>query len=677
MNSFQIAHRFSVKGLGLALFFVLSISSFRSFAQEDYKPKLGFIDRAALDMTVYPGDSTADAVYLYDFADVKFHYDDKKGITMTMKCWVRIKILKESALDRASVSLRYIDQNSYEKSEEIDEISGFVYNLIDNRIVTTELDKKSITREKLSETIGVKKINLPNVKKGSVIEYTYTRTSPLGVRDAPDTWSFQTSIPVKWSEYKLVVPYILDYKITMGGYLPLSINEREQVHLNMGHSKLDGGATSYRFVLKDAPAFNKEPFITTASDYISKISFELESISIPGEITQNHSHTWEQVDETFNDAAWFGAEVRKNIFGKEVKDELLKQSKDSTEKMNRGYAFIQKSIKWDETAGLGTRGGVKKAFDNKKGSASEINLLLNSLLRELGLDSDPVLLSTRFNGRVFEHLPSVDVFNYAICRVKIGDKEYLLDASQAFAKPGMLPEHALNGMGRVIPKRGKGYFVELKPKDSKTTLEMIEADIVPDDGSVKGTYRSSLGGYDALSWREEYALAPEQTYLEAFKKEYPDWKIENVSVSNKTEDLNGVVNVKCAFALEDENASPGVFYFNPMLAGRMKENPLKAPERLYPLDLATGISSSFIGNYRLPDGYILEEAPKAEVITLPEKAGRFLFQVKQMGNVIQVNSSMVVSKLTFIPEEYDALREFFERVVQKHSQPIVIKKKAN
>ncbi len=677
MKPFRLTHRISVKAFSFALFFVLSLSSFYSRAQEDYKPKLGFIDRAALDMTAYPEDSTADAVFLYDFAEVKFHYDERKGIAMTMKCWVRIKILKESALDRASVSLRYIDQNTYEKSEEIDEISGYVYNLVDNRIVTSELDKKSITREKLSETYGVKKINLPNVKKGSVIEYTYTRTSPLSVRNAPDTWSFQNSIPVKWSEYKMVIPYILQYKITMGGYLALSVNEREQVNVRMGHSKLDGGGTSYRFILKDAPAFNKEPFITTASDYISKISFELESVSVPGELVKNYSHTWEQVDETYNEATWFGVEARKNIFSKEWKEGFLKQTKDSTEKMKLGYEFIQKTMKWDETAGLGSRDGIKKAYENKKGNATEINLLLTNLLRELDLVCDPVVLSTRTNGRVFEHIPSFEAFNYAICRVKIGNTEYLLDASQAFAKPGMLPEHALNGMGRVIPRKGKGYFIELKPKESKTTLEMVEADIVPDEGTVKGTYGSSLGGYDALGWREEYAAEPEQTYLDALKKEFPEWKIDKVAVSNKTENLNGVVNVKCAFELEDENASPGVFYFNPMMAGRMKENPLKAPERLYPLDLATGISSSFIGNYRLPEGYFLEEAPKAEVITLPEKAGRFLFQVKQLGNVIQVNSSMVVSKLTFIPDEYGALREFFERVVQKHAQPIVIKKKTN
>ncbi len=670
-----MTHSISVRTFQTVTSVIFTFISICSLAQENYKPKLGFIERAALDMTVYPEDSTADAVVLYDFADVNFHYDERRGIMMTMKCWMRVKILKESALDRASVVLPYIDGNSYDNSEIIDDIKGYTFNMVDNKIVTSEMERKSITTEKVSGNYSMKKINLPNVKKGSVIEYSYTRTSPLTVRNEPATWTFQGPIPVKWSEYKLKIPQLLYYKMTMSGYLNLDISEKEPVNVSMGHSKFDGPGIRYRFVLKNVPAFNKEPFITTASDYISKIRFELGSIAWPGEMVQHFSHTWDQVDETFRDASWFGGELKRNVFSKELRDELLQKANDSTAKMNVAYTYIQKNMKWDESGGFGSRDGVKKAFDNKKGGATEINLLLTNLLRELGLDCDPVILSTRSHGRIFEHLPSFDAFNYTVSHVKIGNKEYLLDASQAFAKPGMLPQHALGEIGRVIPKKGKGYFVDLKPKESKNSLVMIEADILPEEGILKGSYGASLGGYDALQWREDYANETEQVYTDAFKKQYPEWKVDKVTVSNKSENLLGTVNVKCPFELEDENATPGVFYFNPMLAARMTENPLKAHERIYPLDLNTGISSSFIGTYKLPDGYVIEEAPKTEIITLPERAGKFLFQVQQTGNLIQVNSSMSVSKLMFVPDEYGALREFFERVVQKHAQPIVIKKK--
>ena len=134
-----------------------------------------------------------------------------------MDTWVRIKILKESALDRASVALRYHDGDRMDRDERIEDLKGFTYNLENGKVVASALDKKSVKREKLSDVTYATKFNLPNVKKGSVIEYSYTRTTPLNLRDKPDTWSFQGSIPSQWSEYRIVIPHFLVYKMTMGG----------------------------------------------------------------------------------------------------------------------------------------------------------------------------------------------------------------------------------------------------------------------------------------------------------------------------------------------------------------------------------------------------------------------------------------------------------------------------
>jgi hypothetical protein len=660
-----------------AALLIFFLAPFVCFAQEEYTPKLGYVERPSLEMTYYPGDSTMDAVVLYDFAKVQFHYDDLRGFMMTTKRWIRIKILKESALDRASVSLEYRDRNNYENTEIIENIEGFTYNLDGHQIVTSQLDKKSITRERLSEHYSSMKLNLPNAKKGSIIEYAYTLRSPLAVRNKPDTWSFQSNIPVQWSEYQITIPHFLDYKITMNGYLGLHINKKEQVNIRVGHTKFDGPGMDYRFVVKDAPAFNKEPFITTASDYISKIRFELERTSVPGDMIRRYSTTWEQVDKTFMDVPWFGGQLRQNVLEKGIKETLLSKASDSTGKMKAGYYFVQNLMRWDGTNGLAVKGGVKNALENKKGSATEINLLLTSLLRDMGLDCDPVVLSTRANGQIHEHIPSMDGFNYVVSKVKIGNREFLLDASQPYARPGMLPEHALNGRGRVIPKKGKGYFIDLKPIELKSKFELINADILPGDGIVKGKYSISMGGYESLDWREHNGTMDDPVQLENVRKKFPEWEITNLHIVNKNENLEKPVQLKFDFEFENESSSPDVMYFNPMIVGSVTENPLKTPQRIYPLDLTTGFTWSYIGNFTLPEGYVLEEIPKVEIVALPEKAGRFLYRVQQTGNIIEVNSTIIVSKTNFVPEEYGALREFFQRIVQRHAQPIVIKKKVN
>lgn len=658
---------------GLLVFCLLTQIG-HSFAQEDYNPKLGLIDRASLETTAFPGDSSAEAVKLYDYGNVSFAYESGKGIYMITQRRVRIKILKQSALDRASVKLRYQSGDVFSKSERISEIKGYTYNLEGGQIITSELSGKSVFDGKLGEGYYAVTFNLPNVKKGCVIEYTYTRETPLHLTVEPETWEFQSSIPVKWSEYRFVTPYYLDYKITMFGYLGLFINKQEQVDVSMGLTLLNGPGLSYRFVVKDAPAFTNEPFITTEKDYLSKLRFELASTSIPGEPKVRYSQTWEQVDNTFRNSSMFGTELGKNVVEDELIKVILQTNPDSVGRMKSGYALVTKSMKWDGYSTDATRDGLKKAYGNKKGNAAELNLLLVNVLRKLDLDADPVVLSTRSHGLVIEKLPLLNSFNYVVCLVKIGSKEYFLDATEPNAKIGMLPERALNGMGRVIPKKKGGYFIDLKPKENKGQLEIVEAELQLDQGILKGKYAGSISGYEALNWRNKYLFAADDVFTADVRKQAPEWEISGVKVSNQ-QDLESAVNYAYDFEIEEEAKSPDIFYFNPMLVGRLRENPLKSNERIYPLDFGAGSSTSFIGKFKLPAHYVLEEVPKAEVLALPNKAGRFVFIAKQTGDLLEVNSSISINKVIFTAEEYHALREFFERVVKRHAQPLVIKKK--
>jgi len=646
-----------------------------AFGQDDFKPKLGLIDRASVEMVKDSEDSTAEAVLLYDYGEVNFKYIERIGIVMTMKYWTRIKILKESGLDRASVSIPYGNSNNYKNDESISEISAYTYNMVNGNIETVPLTKKSVVREKVSEKYWSCKFNLQNVRKGSVIEYCYTKVTPLQFQDKPDTWTFQGSIPFKWSEYKITIPNSLYYKISMAGYVPLHISDKEMVSINAGHAHLDGRATAYRFVMKNAPAFSKESFITTPMDYLSRVSFELSSVSFPGEISQTYSHNWEDVDKTLLTINGFGGQLKRYTFIKEIREEINRKTNDPIEKMQLAYAFVQQYMKWDGTGGVGSKEGLKKAYDNKKGNASDINLMLTCLLRELDLACDPVVTSTRANGQIYESIPLLEGFNYVISHVKIGEKKFLLDATQRNAYPGVLPEHAINGIGRVIPAQGVGYFVDLTSKIGLSKFEMIDAEISPADGTLKGNYMMSLAGYEALRWRDKYLSESENAYPDELKKRFPEWEIDNIKILNKNEKLVEAVEVKCNFQLDRDDTNADIFYFNPLLVGRVNENPFKASKRIYPVDLTSGYSSSVIANYKLPEGYALEEAPKMEIISLPEKAGRFAYQVKQTENVISVNSVIMVNKARFSAEEYDILREFYDRIIQKHTQSLVIKKK--
>ena len=73
------------------------------------------------------------------------------------------------------------------------------------------------------------------------------------------------------------------------------------------------------------------------------------------------------------------------------------------------------------------------------------------MLKEAGLEANPVILSTRNNGYVGSiTFPNISKFDYVIGHVKIGEKEYLLDATEPYGMPNILPVRCLNGEGLLV-----------------------------------------------------------------------------------------------------------------------------------------------------------------------------------------------------------------------------------
>ena len=70
----------------------------------------------------------------------------------------------------------------------------------------------------------------------------------------------------------------------------------------------------------------------------------------------------------------------------------------------------------------------------------------------------------------------------------------------------------------------------------------------------------------------------------------------------------------------------------------------------------------------------MEELPEPARVALPNKGGAFNFFVKQNGNSIQVVRKIQLKQLKFEPEEYEAIKSFFDIIVEKQGEQIVLKK---
>ncbi|NEM97979.1 DUF3857 domain-containing protein [Pontibacter burrus] len=635
------------------LFTLLFTCSHRGYAQV---AKFGEVSTKELSMQHYPLDTAAEAVILFDKAYTKF---GARGVSTERH--IRIKILKKSGYDWANFKVPYLVKGS------VAGIKGYTYTLEDGVVQKTKLDLKNAFDEKFYEDWYVKKFTMPNVKEGSVIDVEFTTYLAAAFYNLP-AWEFQQTIPTAWSEYHAEIPEFLTYKFLMQGYHPLYYSNKE----NKASGSTNYKNFQYTWIMKDVPALKEESFITTLKDYQTKIEFELQQIRYPRG-TQQISGNWDEVTKGLLQSDRFGVPMNNKGAFKNIVVGLEAQTKVPEDLAEKIYHHVQGHMTWTKGNGFGTSNNtLRKAYDEAKGNVADINLLLVTMLREAGFDANPVLVSTRENGRPPKDSPLLSRFNYVVAHVVVNGKEFLLDATEPLAPFGMLPPRALNDEGRLI-KKDAGRWVTLNPK-TRSQYVAIEAVFSP-EGSLQGKLTESADGYYALELRKKISEQGEGKFAEDLTRELGNYSMSKPTFENN-EKKNQPFLIKYDIRSTGTGQNQDIIYFNPLLGFVKKDNPFKLEERLYPINFSWPSDETIIAKYTIPAGYVVEEAPKSAVITLPEEGGKFTFMVQQQGNQLQVMSRINLNKTLFYVEEYTYLKEFYNQIIAKQAEQIVLKKAA-
>ena len=187
----------------------------------------GQVTRDELSRTVYTLDSTADAVILYDYGYTYFTYEESRGIVINTDYHIKKRILSENATNLGIVDLIYRQPDNKSK-ESIDFFRGRTYRLNGGSMTLTEVSPQDIFDTKIGNDYYNKKITFPNVTADCIIEYAYTVSTPMTVRDKPRPWYFQGKYPVIYSEYTIGFPAFLGYNLLMSGYLDIEIQKPEK-----------------------------------------------------------------------------------------------------------------------------------------------------------------------------------------------------------------------------------------------------------------------------------------------------------------------------------------------------------------------------------------------------------------------------------------------------------------
>ena len=157
-----------------------------------------------------------------------------------------------------------------------------------------------------------------------------------------------------------------------------------------------------------------------------------------------------------------------------------------------------------------------------------------------------------------------------------------------------------------------------------------------------------------------------EKYLEEVKKDNPSWSISKVQYSN-TEPNNRAMEAAFELNINEHVTKAGnLLYLKPILSDDYSENPFKASERSFPVDFGCSLDETYMANFEIPEGYKVIEAPKSASITLPSDGGRFSYMVRADGRKINVVSKIQLKKSIYYADEYLFLKEFFDKIIEKH-----------
>ncbi len=600
------------------------------------QPKVVFgkVTMQELQMKTYEKDTSASAVILSDFGSL-----DGRELTFTRH--VRVKILNKAGLEWGNWVINTPTKSNF---------TIYVFNLENGQVVREKAPPSTIYSEEIIKGLVIYKVFAPNVRVGSVIDIKYTFVG------LPFEWRFQDRIPVMFSQLTLEENSMIQYTKNSFGFHPI-----EAVSEN-----------SWR--AQDIPALKVEPFVNNYSNYVSKFEFHLSSITLSGITALDHS-SWKNIVNSLLESPRFGDALTNSRFLNDAAREIKESSLSGIEKVKKAYEYIKKNMKWNGVKTIYVTPDLKKNFnENHSGNSAEINLSLTYLLNKIGVEANPIVLSTRDNGLLLEFFPSLEKLNYVIVMVMMENKPLFLDATSEHVGLGFLPDYCINLRGLLVKQDTQQWFTLTRKDYSESRKQFVKISMSGLAG--KAQLIQDFGGVAFINW------------ISHLREINFDSEVRTVEVSKG---LNGAIVSNYETLLKDVNSGQGQesfeidlsrlivdtgegFLFTPLFFLEYSSNPLKAEERKLPLDFVADRELTATVIIGLPDGYRVEKTPEPIKFSTSDGSASCSFLVAASNKNLQYRVMIKILRPIFTEAEYGELREFFTQVSKLSNTPIEFKK---
>ncbi len=646
------------------LLLLLLLATFCLHAQK-ISMEFGNISQYEMDYTTCDFDSVAEAVVLFDVGKSRFVHSEN-GFNIRFTRHKRLKVLDNAGVDYAQIEIPFYHKDySYEKVSNIKAVS---FNFEDGVPRKTELPNKDWFVEKVNENWDVLKFAIPDVKKGTVIEYSYELETPFKFH-LPD-WEFQDRIPIIYSKYEVRMVPFFEYISLLKGAKKYDENK---AYVAEGMERHFGGVDFrdmvYEFGMHNVPAFRDEELISSRNDYLLQLDFQLAQIKYPTGGSSQIMSTWPKIVDELEGHEEFGKFVKRS---KKTAEDLLDvahlQSMPEQERFNAVMQYVKGNYNWNEWYGQRASKTVKELLNDKYGSAADLNLLAVGLLQACNLEVYPVWISTRGHGKIPYDYPFTHFFNYVLIYAKIDGQNVLTDATDEYLPNDRIPLFCINDLGLVINSDNEEVSW-IKLKQDIPSKAYVQYKLKVKDAKIKAEVSKMTTEYDACYYRKNFGVKEERFKEEAQKTGYvfTDESLKTKTFEALEKPYIFSYNVETdAVSLNDK------IYVPPFLNDVISDNPLKQKVRNYPVDFTIPKIRSFTSYVQIPEGYEASYIPSN--LNISNDLVKIKYTTMLNDGYLVCTFEYHVKQAIYYAEDYHEIQEMFNQVISKGNDKIVLTK---
>jgi len=621
----------------------------------------GEVDIEDLKMINYSLDTTANEILLLNYSEVsRGFYEGNYGVFYDYH--YRIKIMEKSKYSGGEIELT---SDSY---NQVLEVKGQTINYVDDGIERVKV--KEILEDEQGVGSILYRFSFPEIKDGSVLEYKYRFfcSNPVLI----ESIYLQSMVPVVWGELRLFEMHELKYQvIPLGGKYEYFYKGKEEKEANSYH---DGG-TEYRWVMKNLPAVDYEDYTSSIDNSLARMAIQLHSYEFDGR-KQYVFKDW----STFSKSYYDNEDVMPQVYNPKNIKNLLKDLKkplaeveSEKDKMIFIFNYIRDNMNWNGAYNIYITEDLKTAYKYRSGSSADINYMIIAALRRKGIKAYPILLSTRENGRLHKGYPLAKQFEHVIVQAEIGSEIYRFDGIFKSIPYNLMPYPDLNYYGLLI-KDGNEEWVNMSA-ELATKAVQVEMEIT-EEGKMIGTFEYVRDSYRAFQVRQDIDELGIEKYTERyFSDVFPESKVTNLTFDYLEDDAKNLTENMDFYAENACQMAGDLMYFDLLMGLGFSESMFREQKRTQPVEMVYPLVDDYTFKMKIPEGYKAEELPSDLDISLPNGAAKYTFTIEEKDGYLLYNARLELIKVYYDVFEFKELKGFMDKVVEKQTSQVVLKKK--